>query len=143
MVAMRRLTIAVLLLLAGAAVAAAADDKRLGDYRYAPNAPYGAPDVADGGPIFPYGPEPDPSRAGIGPDPIQGNDTGGIIAWRPDIADCFRQIAATHCARYDKVPQITSVHRRYGDYIAFRCYFPRGYDPRKSMLRTPPLRVLN
>lgn len=137
---MRRFSIAVLLVLAGVTVAAAEYEHR-GDYRYAPDAPYGAPDVANGGPVFPYGPPPDPSRGGIGPDPIQGNDTGGIIAWRPDIANCYQQIAATHCARYNKVPQITSVHRRYGDYIGFRCYFPRGYDPRKQTLREPPLQV--
>jgi hypothetical protein len=29
---------------------------------------------------------------------------------------------------------ITSVHRRYGDYAGFRCYFQRDYDPRKAYL---------
>jgi hypothetical protein len=135
--AMRRLSIALLLVLAGVAFAAAED------YRYAPDAPYGAPDFAKGGPEFPYGAPPAPGRGGVGPDPIQGNDTGGIIAWRPEIAHLYREIAAAHCARYNKVPDITSVHRRYGDYVGFRCYFPRGYDPRKWMLEGPPLRVLN
>jgi hypothetical protein len=35
-----------------------------------------------------------------------------------------------HCADYDgKTYQITSVRARYGDYIAFRCYWPRGIGP--------------
>lgn len=113
---MRRLSIALLLMLAGAVFASAEE--------------------------FPYGPQ-GPGRGGIGPDPIQGNDTGGIIAWRPEIAHVYREIAAEHCARYDKISEITSVHRRYGDYVGFRCHFPRGYDPRKWMLYGPPLRVLN
>jgi hypothetical protein len=72
---------------------------------------------------------------------FEGNDTGGIIAWSPEVNLIYRDIAAIHCAGYNKVPEITSVHRWYGDYVAFRCHFPRGYDPRKWMLYGPPLRV--
>ncbi len=79
----------------------------------------------------------------IGPGPFAGNDTGGIIAWSPEIDPIYRDIAADHCAAYNKVAEITSAHRWYGDYIAFRCHFPRGYDPRKWMLYGPPLRALN
>ena len=68
---------------------------------------------------------------------VQGNDTGGIIAWSPAIDSDYRQIAADHCARFDKVPVITSVHKIYGDYVGFRCYFPRGYDPRKGIFAAP------
>lgn len=121
---MRKLSIAFFLLLAAGACASAED------------LPYG-------GPGFPYGPPPAPGRGGVGPDPIQGNDTGGIIAWRPEIALVYRDIAAEHCARYNKIPEITSVRRRYGDYVGFRCHFPRGYDPRKWQLYGPPLGVLN
>lgn len=70
-------------------------------------------------------------------DGVRGNDSGGIIAWSPDIANVYKDIAAGHCARFDKVSVITSVHRWYGDYVGFRCYFPRGYDPRKGEFAAP------
>ena len=68
---------------------------------------------------------------------VQGNDSGGIIPWAPEIAADYPQIAADHCARFDKVVVITSVHKWYGDYVGFRCYFPRGYDPRKGVFFAP------
>jgi len=67
---------------------------------------------------------------------ISANDSGGIIPWSEEIALTYRHIAAEHCARFDKIAVITSVHRRYGDYVGFRCFFPRGYDPRKSAFVT-------
>jgi hypothetical protein len=70
-------------------------------------------------------------------DGVRGNDTGGIIPWSPEIADVYRNIAAAHCARFDKVSVITSVHDWYGDYVGFRCFFPRGYDPRKGEFGRP------
>jgi len=60
------------------------------------------------------------------------NDTGGIIPWTPETASIYRDIAAAECARWDKIAYITSVHRRYGDYIGYVCHFPRGYDPRRA-----------
>lgn len=87
---------------------------------------------------------PAPAHAGfIDTAPFEGNDTGGIIAWSPAVDRIYRDIAAAHCAKYFKAAQITSVHRWYGDYVAFRCHFPRGYDPRKWQLIRPPLRTLN
>jgi hypothetical protein len=74
---------------------------------------------------------------------FQANDTGGMISWSPTIAPVYRQIAAEHCARFDKIAHITSVHRRYGDYVGFRCFFPRHYDPRKGVWAAPrAVRVL-
>jgi hypothetical protein len=66
-----------------------------------------------------------------------GNDTGGTIPWSPAISDIYRNIAADHCARYNKVAQITSVHPWYGDYVAFACAFPRNYDPVKAWYGVP------
>jgi hypothetical protein len=63
---------------------------------------------------------------------INGNDTGGIIPWSPQIRYTYRDIAALHCAGYKKVARITSVHARYGEYVGFACHFPRGYDPVKG-----------
>jgi hypothetical protein len=68
-----------------------------------------------------------PARAGWAG--LVGNDTGGIIPWSPGIAPLAMTIAADHCARYHKLARITSVHAQYGDYIGFRCLFPRHYDP--------------
>ena len=74
---------------------------------------------------------------------FEGNSTGGIIAWTPEVDLIYHNIAAVHCANYNKVPEITSVHRWYGDYVAFRCHFPRGYDPRKWMIYGPRVRAFN
>ena len=60
----------------------------------------------------------------VGPGPgLTGNDTGGIITWSPEHQQVAPEWAADHCARYGKFARITSVHRQYGDYIAFRCEF--------------------
>lgn len=58
--------------------------------------------------------------------PLKGNDTGGIIAYSPGAARLRDRIAADHCAQWNKIHRITSVHAQYGDYIGFRCYWPRG-----------------
>jgi hypothetical protein len=52
---------------------------------------------------------------------ITGNDTGGIIPYSPYIEDQYQDMAAGHCARWHRLSHITSVHRRYGDYIGFVC----------------------
>ena len=49
------------------------------------------------------------------------NDTGGIIPWSCENEAMAQQIAGAYCARWDKYHRITSVHRQYGDYIAFNC----------------------
>jgi hypothetical protein len=67
--------------------------------------------------------------AAAGPYGLVGNDRGGVIPWSPAVAYIYRDVAAEHCARYFKVPEITSVHRWYGDFVGFTCQFPRGYDP--------------
>lgn len=57
-----------------------------------------------------------------------GNDTGGIIPWSCETEALAKQIAADYCARWDKYPRITSVHRQFGDYIAFRCLWSPYVD---------------
>ena len=53
---------------------------------------------------------------------LTGNDTGGIIQYAPDIGTAaYREMAATWCARWDRLSHITSYHRHYGDYISFVC----------------------
>src|SRR5215471_10998612 len=59
---------------------------------------------------------------------VQSNDTGGIISWSCEAEAQARAIAAYECARWNKYPRITSVHRRYGDYIGFQCLWsPKDY----------------
>ena len=52
---------------------------------------------------------------------ISGNDTGGIIPYRPDLEGVYPQIARDYCATWGRLSHVTSVHRRYGDYISFVC----------------------
>ncbi len=67
--------------------------------------------------------------AGVGPGGT-GNDSGGIIPWSPDNQAHARDYAMRHCAYYDKVAHMEPIYPRYGQYISFTCYFPRGYNSR-------------
>ena len=60
---------------------------------------------------------------------IRGNDTGGIIPWSPAVDDVYREVAAEHCATYNKIAHITSVRHDYGEYIGFECLIDRRFDP--------------
>jgi hypothetical protein len=75
--------------------------------------------------------------AGPGPG-LTGNDTGGIIAWSPEVQPLAADMAAGHCARYAKRARITSVHPWYGDYIAFACLTDRRppLEPERVILRS-------
>jgi len=58
----------------------------------------------------------------VGPGPgLTGNDTGGIIPYSPAVEPIYRDMAAAHCARWGRLSHVTSVHRKYGDYISFVC----------------------
>jgi hypothetical protein len=59
----------------------------------------------------------------LGPGPgLTGNDIGGIIAYSPALErGVYREMAANWCARWGRLSHVTSVHRRYGDYIGFVC----------------------
>jgi hypothetical protein len=52
---------------------------------------------------------------------ITGNDTGGIFPYTPDVEQAYEQIASDYCARWGRLSHVTSVHRKYGDYVAFVC----------------------
>ncbi|HEX4408670.1 MAG TPA: hypothetical protein VH206_07860 [Xanthobacteraceae bacterium] len=64
--------------------------------------------------------------AGPGPG-ITGNDTGGIFPYSPDVAASYRQVAEDYCARWSRIAKVTSVHRKYGDYVAFVCFDRPGF----------------
>jgi len=58
-----------------------------------------------------------------GPGPgVTGNDTGGIFPYSPAVEGTYREIAEAHCARWARLAKVTSVHRKYGDYVSFVCY---------------------
>ncbi len=59
----------------------------------------------------------------------KGNDTGGIIPWSPESERDGRDIAQSNCSQFNKYAVITSVHRVYGDYIAYDC---RWKPPRRT-----------
>jgi hypothetical protein len=52
---------------------------------------------------------------------ITGNDTGGIFPYTPDVEQAYEQIASDYCARWGRLSHVTSVHRKYGDYVSFVC----------------------
>jgi hypothetical protein len=52
---------------------------------------------------------------------VTGNDTGGIIPYSPAIEPIYRDMAADHCARWGRLSHITSIKRRYGEYVSFVC----------------------
>jgi hypothetical protein len=66
---------------------------------------------------------------------VRSNDSGGIISWSCEAEANARAIASYECARFDKYPRITSVHRRYGDYIGFQCL----WNPRIATYQIPPV----
>lgn len=59
--------------------------------------------------------------AGPGPG-VTGNDTGGIFPYSPAVEGNYKEIAEAHCARWSRMAKVTSVHRKYGDYVSFVCY---------------------
>jgi hypothetical protein len=61
-----------------------------------------------------------PAQADTVP-PVQGNDTGGIIAYSLTGEADIRTIAIRHCASYGKVVKFLAVDARYGGYISFAC----------------------
>ncbi len=58
------------------------------------------------------------------PPGLSGNDVGGIIQWSPEAEYVYRDLAFFHCARFNKIAVITSIHRRYGDYVGIPLLLP-------------------
>lgn len=62
----------------------------------------------------------------------KGNDTGGIIPWSPEAERDALDIAQSNCSHFNKYAAITSIHRVYGDYIAYACWWhPRANKGRR------------
>jgi hypothetical protein len=62
-------------------------------------------------------------------DGVRGNDVAGIIPWSLEAEIRAVEIAAAHCARYNKVAIVTARSREPGDYINFICTFVRNGRP--------------
>lgn len=77
------------------------------------------------------------ASAEAGAQVYRGNDTGGIIPWSCENEVAAHAIAGEFCARWHKVHRITSVHRRYGDYIGFNCLWRPGI----AYYQIPPVRT--
>jgi hypothetical protein len=69
------------------------------------------------------------SAAGAQAQVYRGNDTGGIIPWSCENEAAARETAGAYCAGWNKYARITSVHRMYGDYIAFNCLWRPDIAP--------------
>jgi hypothetical protein len=51
-----------------------------------------------------------------------GNDIGGIIPYSPELkVGVYREMAASYCAHWGRLSHVTTVHRKYGDYVSFVC----------------------
>src|ERR1044072_8874822 len=55
----------------------------------------------------------------------KGNDTGGIIPWSPENERAAFDIAKEQCARWNKHPVATSIHRIPGDCIGYKCVWDK------------------
>jgi hypothetical protein len=53
----------------------------------------------------------------------KGNDIGGIIPWSPEAELTALDTAQSNCSRYNKYAVIRSIHRVYGDYISYDCWW--------------------
>jgi hypothetical protein len=69
------------------------------------------------------------AASGAGAEVFRGNDTAGIIPWSEEAEIYAMDIAAAHCARYNKVAILTAVSREPGDFINFICTFVRRGRP--------------
>jgi hypothetical protein len=53
----------------------------------------------------------------------KGNDVGGIIPWSPEAEETALDTAQGNCGLFHKYAVITSIHRVYGDYISYACWW--------------------
>jgi len=68
--------------------------------------------------------------------PLQGNDTGGIIAYEFAMQADVKLLAVEHCARYGKVVKFLAADAQYGGYISFACrWVPYGAQDRPLSAR--------
>ncbi len=62
----------------------------------------------------------------------KGNDIGGIIPWSPEAEGSAPETAQANCGLFNKYAVITSIHRVYGDYISYECWWNPPRRPRRT-----------
>ena len=53
----------------------------------------------------------------------KGNDIGGIIPWSPEAEQTALETAQSNCSLFNKYAVIRTIHREYGDYISYACWW--------------------
>jgi hypothetical protein len=71
----------------------------------------------------------------------KGNDTGGVIPWSLDNEAMMHMLAGDACGFYGKRAVITTIHRVYGDFIAYACEFGPPRE-RRAYRAAPSVGVL-
>ena len=75
---------------------------------------------------------------------FKGNDTGGIISWNPEVSLIYKEIAAAHCSRYNKVAFITSIpHTSKIGWFRTKLHDPRVLDKGRVLRQDEKLRMPN
>lgn len=78
------------------------------------------------------------SGCGTGPG-LTGNDTGGIIPYANYDRTAATEMAAAHCARFNKLTKATAVDPQYGGYYSFACVWP--HKATRSYARSVPVEL--
>ena len=76
--------------------------------------------------------------AGPGPG-LTGNDTGGIIPYANYDRAAATEMAAAHCARFNKLTKATAVDPQYGGYYSFACIWPHKATRSYATTRVVPV----
>jgi len=80
------------------------------------------------------------SGCGTGPG-LTGNDTGGIIPYANYDRAAATEMAAAHCARFNKVTKATAVDPQYGGYYSFACIWPHKATRSYATTRSVPVEL--
>jgi uncharacterized protein YceK len=80
------------------------------------------------------------SGCGTGPG-LTGNDTGGIIPYANYDRVTATEMAAAHCARFNKVTKATAVDPQYGGYYSFACIWPHKATRSYATTRSVPVEL--
>lgn len=77
---------------------------------------------------------------GVGPG-LTGNDTGGIIPYANYDRATATEMAAAHCAGFNKVTKATAVDPKYGGYYSFACIWPHKAARSYATTREVPVEL--
>ena len=72
---------------------------------------------------------------------VRGNDTGGIIPYANYDRLTATEMAAAHCARFNKLTKATAVDPQYGGYYSFACIWPHKATRSYATTRSVPVEL--